>query len=156
MVISDVAINCYYFFSLGIDSFQIYQLVNYAVFAAIILLGRLFNPRQSWFKLVGGGVLGAVLFYFVTNTAAWFFNPFRNPEYSKDLAGWIIALTHGTAGWPETWELFRNTLSSGGLFTGLFAGAMKLSEATEASESEPEEEEAHSEPAEPEPEESRA
>ncbi|MBI2948687.1 MAG: hypothetical protein HYY23_13680 [Verrucomicrobia bacterium] len=156
LVISDLILNAYYYFWLGIDSFQSYQFVNYGVYFAIIGFGRHFSPRSSWFKLVGGGVLGAILFYFVTNTAAWFFNPFNHPEYTKDLTGWIIALTRGTAGWPETWELFRNTLFSGGLFTGLFAGAMKLSEAGETSEEESETEEAAPDSEEAAPDESRA
>ena len=44
----------------------------------------------------------------------------------------MTALTTGTAGWPQTWEFFRNSLLSGGLFTGLFAGAMKASQAVES------------------------
>ena len=70
------------------------------------------------------------------------FNPFHNPEYTRNLAGWLIALTKGTAGYPPTWEFFRSTLMSGGLFTGLFAGAMKLRAALEEpakAELEPEE-----------------
>jgi hypothetical protein len=67
-----------------------------------------------------------------------------DPHYAKTLAGWIQALTVGTPGWPHTWEFFRNTLMSGGLFTGLFAGAMKLGEAAE--EQEEEEEAPESEP----------
>jgi hypothetical protein len=118
----------------GISGFQPYLLVNYAMYAVLIALGRCFKPQTSWFVLLGGGVLGAMLFYLLTNTAAWFLNPFGNPEYTKDLAGWIIALTKGTAGYPQTWEFFRNTLLSGGLFTGLFAGAMKLSAALEPKE----------------------
>jgi len=55
-------------------------------------------------------------------------NPFGNPEYVKTLEGWIRALTGGTAGWPQTWEFFRNSLTSAGLFTGLFATVMSLSE----------------------------
>lgn len=155
LAVTDVAIDIYYYLTLGIDSFQIYQLFNYAIYGVIIGLGRSFGSRAPWLKLVSGGILGAIFFYLVTNTAAWFFNPFHNPEYSKDFAGWLLALTKGTAGWPETWELFRNTLISGGLFTGLFAGAMKLSEAKETSEEESEEE-AESEPTESEPEESKA
>ena len=81
------------------------------------------------------------MFYLITNTASWFFNPFNNPEYTKDIAGWLIALTAGTHGYPPTIEFFRNTLMSGGLFTALFAGAMKLSEARKPAEEEPEEEE---------------
>jgi hypothetical protein len=33
---------------------------------------------------------------------------------------------------PTTWELFRNTLLSGGLFTALFAGSAKLTETAES------------------------
>ena len=46
--------------------------------------------------------------------------------------GWLTALTKGTAGYAQTWEFFRNTLLSGGLFTGLFVGAMKLTDAGES------------------------
>src|SRR5689334_3828843 len=69
---SDIAIDVYYYLALGIDSFQIYQLVNYAVYGAIIGLGRHFGSRAPCLKLVGGGILSAILFYLVTNTAAWF------------------------------------------------------------------------------------
>jgi hypothetical protein len=98
----------------------------------LIWLGKRFNPKTSFIGLLGGGILGALLFYLITNTASWFLNPFGNPEYTKDLMGWFTALTKGTAGWPQTWEFFRNTLMSGGLFTGLFVGAMKINEASES------------------------
>ena len=132
LFISDVGINLYYYFHYHTDSFKLTQLVNYATYAIIIWLGTRFSPKASLYKLIGGGVLGAVLFYLITNTAAWLFNPFHNPEYTKTLAGWLTALTRGTAGWPQTWEFFRNTLLSGGLFTGLFVGAMKFSESAES------------------------
>lgn len=132
MMVTDLALNCYYYFFKHVEAFNVMQLVNYLVFGVIIWMGTRFSPRASWSKLLGGGILGAILFYLITNTAAWFFNPFSNPEYTKTLAGWIIALTKGTAGYPETWEFFRNTLLSGGLFSGLFVGAMKMSEAAES------------------------
>jgi hypothetical protein len=97
-------------------------------------------------KLVSGGLLGAILFYLITNTASWLFNPFNNPEYTKTFAGWWIALTMGTKGYPPTWEFFRSTLLSGGLFTALFAGAMKLAEAMEPKEEKDEEPEPAIEP----------
>ena len=99
---------------------------NYVAYAALIFLGRRFKPQNSIVTLVGGGLLGAILFYLITNTASWLFNPFHNPEYTKTLTGWIIALTKGIGGYPSTWEFFRNTLLSGGLFTALFAAAEKL------------------------------
>ncbi|HEY6166736.1 MAG TPA: DUF6580 family putative transport protein [Verrucomicrobiae bacterium] len=145
MLVTDLGLNLYYQFALGLDVFTPGKLLylggNYLAYAAMLWLGRRFNPKSSWIALLGGGVLGAILFYLITNTISWFFNPFGNPEYTKTIAGWIQALTGGTAGWPQTWEFFRNTLASGGLFTGLFAGAMKLAAALEPKEEEAEESE---------------
>jgi hypothetical protein len=143
-LVTDVLLNLFYY-QTGI--FDVSMLVNYAAFAAIILLGRSFKPTASWLSLLAGGLAGALLFYFLTNSASWLLNPL----YPKSLLGWIQALTIGTPGWPHTWEFFRNTLLSGGLFAGLFAGAMKLSEALEA----PEEQES-AEPEEVAPEETKA
>jgi hypothetical protein len=135
LLVTDIGLNVYYC-CLGWDVWDLpvlkYQLINYAAFIVLIWLGRRFKPQSSFAALLGGGLLGALLFYFITNTASWLFNPFGNPEYSKDFLGWLTALTKGTAGWPETWQFFRNTFLSGGLFTGLFVGAMKLSEAAES------------------------
>jgi hypothetical protein len=140
LVASDLALNLYYYFGMGINAFGVTQLVNYAAFLAIVWFGTQFNPRTSFVRLLFGGIVGAVMFYLITNTAAWLFNPFNNPEYTKDLAGWLIALTKGTSGYPTTLEFFRNTLISGGLFTGLFAGALKLTAAESAEEKKVEEE----------------
>ena len=130
LLVTDIALNMYYWLALGWNVWELpvlkYQLFNYAAYVAIIWLGRRFKPKTSFAALLGGGILGALLFYVITNTASWLFNPFANPEYTKDFMGWLTALTKGTGGWPQTWEFFRNTLLSGGLFTGLFVGAMKL------------------------------
>ena len=155
LLVSDFCLDFYYLHR-GYGVFDVpllkYQLFNYVAFAVLVLLGRCFNRRSSWFFLLSGGLLGAILFYLITNTASWFFNPFNNPEYTKDFAGWLRALTLGTAGWPQTWEFFRNTLMSGGLFTGLFAGAMKLTESSEsAAEKEPKEDAEEKPESEPEP-----
>ena len=133
MAVTDIALNFYYT-AKGYPAFQWYQFMNYPVYLFLIWFGRRFDPRASIGRLVGGSLLGAVLFYLITNTAAWFFNPFGNPEYTKTLAGWWRALTTGTGGWPQTWEFFRNTLLSSALFTALFAGAMKYSERLESAE----------------------
>jgi hypothetical protein len=105
---------------------------NYLAYAVLIFLGRRFKPQSSFVSLLGGGIFGAILFYLITNTASWLFNPFHNAEYTKNLAGWILALTKGTGGFPSTWEFFRNTLLSGGLFTALFVAAEKLTSSAES------------------------
>ncbi len=129
MLATDIGLNCYYA-SQGISVWDLANLenlaFNYVAYAGLIFLGRRFKPQASWLKLVGGGLFGAILFYLITNTASWLFNPFHNPEYTKTLAGWIRALTQGTGGYPSTWEFFRYTLLSGGLFTALFVATEKL------------------------------
>jgi hypothetical protein len=146
MLVTDLGINLYYQQELGLSVFGTTMLVclgaNYVAYAALIWLGRRFSSRDKLLTMLGGGLVGAILFYILTNTVAWLFNPFHNLEYTRSLAGWFTALTKGTAGYPQTWEFFRNTMISGGLFTGLFAGAVKLNEAVaEQPEEEPAEEE---------------
>jgi hypothetical protein len=118
LLATDILLNLFYYHE---PVFSVYMLIKTLAFVALVGLGRLFSPRANFLKLLGGGLLGALFFYFITNTASWL----NNPEYAKTLAGWLKALTTGLPGYPSTWEFFRNTLLSGGLFTGLFVGAMK-------------------------------
>jgi hypothetical protein len=160
LLLTDIGLNLYYL-HLGWKVFDLpvlkYQLFNYLAYLFLIWFGRRFNPRASFLALLGGGILGALLFYFITNTASWFFNPFQNPEYVHNFLGWLTALTKGTNGWPQTWEFFRNTLLSGGLFTGLFVAAMKLNESAESAAEKEENETPVEEPqSEPPPEEAKA
>ena len=124
------------------------QAPNYVAYAALIGLGCALGGKRSFFTLLGGGLLGAILFYLISNTACWL-----SMGYEKTLAGWFRALTSGMPGYPPTWEFFRSTLLSGGIFSALFVGAMKLSEALDEApvkdEEEEEEPEAETEEAEP-------
>jgi len=143
LLVTDILLNAHY----GVAPVTVWMAVNYAGYAVLIGLGRRFSARRSWLYLLAGGLSGAILFYLITNTAAWF-NPLPGPypqaPYPRSILGWIQALTIGTSPWPPTWTFFRNTLWSGGLFTGLFVTGMKLWESTrstEAREPEPAEEE---------------
>src|SRR6266705_4155985 len=135
LLATDISLNVYYA-AHGVkvwDSANLANLAfNYAAYAVLIFLGRRFKPQSSFASLLGGGIFGAILFYLITNTASWFFNPFQNPEYTKTLAGWLLALTKGIGGYPSTWEFFRNTLLSGSLFTALFVAAAKLTAPAES------------------------
>ena len=143
LLTTDLMMNLFFY---HVSAFHISMVGNYLAFAGLIWLGKKFGPGASWLRLLGGGMLGAILFYVITNTFSWLVNPFQNPEYTKNLAGWLIALTKGTAGWPQTIEFFRNTLLSGGLFTGLFVGAMKIEEIVEAKKDETSEPEVEEQP----------
>ncbi len=150
LLFTDLVLNLGYYHAPALSG---YMALNYVAYAVLIGMGRRFSAyRGSWLKLLGGGLLGAILFYLITNTAAWFNpapGPFPQEPYPKTWFGWIQALTIGSPPWPPTWTFFRNTLLSGGLFTGLFVGAMKWSEAARPSEAEPEEEEEHAPETEP-------
>jgi hypothetical protein len=150
MLATDVALNVFYYHA---NPVGVYLLVNYGVYAVLIWCGRRLGKRAPFLKLLAGGLLGALLFYLVTNTLSWL----HDPAYTKTLAGWIQALTTGRLDvHPTTWEFFRNTLSSSGLFTALFVGAAKLTETAES----PQEKEAGARTDEPEgektPEEAKA
>jgi len=118
MMATDVALNLYYHSA----PFDVHLLWNYAIYALIIGLGRWFGPTAGMLRLVLGGMLGGLIFYLLANTAAWL----QDSYYAKTLAGWIQALTAGRPGYPPSWEFFRNTLLSSGIFTALFAGAAKV------------------------------
>lgn len=133
MLATDTALNCYYQHKFPNENIwsgaNLANLgFNYAAYIVLNFLGWRFKSQASFLALLGGGLLGAILFFVITNTASWLFNP----EYAKTIADWIRALTTGVSGWPQTWEFFRNTLLSGGLFTGLFVGAMKLTASAES------------------------
>jgi hypothetical protein len=120
MLATDVALNIFYY---HVAPFGSYMLLNYAIYAVIIGLGQWCGPRAGFLKLLLGGLLGAVIFYLVTNTLSWLTDPY----YAKTIAGWIQALTIGHSNLhPSTWELFRNTFLSTGIFTALFVGAEKI------------------------------
>jgi len=59
-------------------------------------------------------------------------------------------------GYPPTWTFFGNSMLSGGLFTGLFAAAMRLSEKMGAEEGEVAENEPDEQPEDAQTEESGA
>jgi len=149
LLVTDLLMNVLYY---QVAPLSRYMLVNYATYAAIIGLGKKFSARARWLKLLGGSLLGAALFYLVTNTAAWL----QNPEYAKTIAGWIQALTTGIPGYPPTWMFFWKTLLSTGLFAGLFVGAMKLGEKAEEEEEAAAEEEPENQPEGAQTEESKA
>lgn len=160
LFITDLLLNLHYrrlyaanpdAFGAPIEFFNAYLLANYVSYVLLFWLGTRFQPTSHWLKLVGGGMLGAVVFYLTSNTASWL----QLPGYAKTFTGWIQALTVGLPGWPPTWIFFLKTLASGGLFTGLFAGAMKLA-LREARAPEPEAGEESEDGDQPEPEQAKA
>ncbi len=119
--LSDIYINQFYAREYGFSWPMAGVIARMACFAVALLIGAWVAKRKSWLNLLSGGLLGAIVFYIVTNTQSWASDAF----YAKTLAGWWQALTIGHPEYPPTIFFFRNTLFGDLLFTGLFAGIME-------------------------------
>jgi hypothetical protein len=129
MAVTDIGLNVFYYHpKYHTPFFSPELLINYAIYAGLIGLGKWFGRNAPFWKLLFGGILGAAIFYLLTNTLSWLLDA----SYAKTIAGWVQALFTGLPGYPPSWEFFRNTLLSGGLFTALFVAAAKMTEESPA------------------------
>lgn len=119
--LSDLYINHFYLKEYGYSWPLSGILARSACFALALLIGAAVARRKSWLWLLNGSLLGALLFYLVTNSQSWLSDPF----YPKSLAGWWQAMTVGHPEFPPTIYFFRKTIFGDVLFTGLFAGIME-------------------------------
>ena len=147
IIVTDVLLNLFFY----AEPVMVPELIsNWMILGLFIVLAKWLARRRSYGRVFLGTLLGALLFYLVSNTVSWLVNP----AYAKTIAGWVQALTVGLPGLPPTWMFGLNSLLGTGLFTGLFAGAMKWSESLDATEpeAETEDEEEVETPSEPVPE----
>ena len=86
----------------------------YAALIGIVLIGQLVRKTPTMLRAFGGAIAGAVLFFLVTNAAAWLVLP----QYTKDLSGLINSYVAGV-------PFFRGTLMSDLLFTGICSFALE-------------------------------
>jgi hypothetical protein len=133
---------CLYIFYYNAPVISLFMVVIYVSYALIVLIGKKIGKSASFLFLLTGGLLGAVLFYVITNTLSWI----TDPAYAKSLIGWIQSITVGHPEFPPTWVFFKNTIISTGLFTGLFVGSMKIAESVSEDKAEEDEDEPESEP----------
>ena len=119
--LSDAYLNHYYAKEYGFTWPVSGFIARTACFAVALLIGAWVSRRKSWLNLLNGALLGAIIFYIVTNTQSWASDAF----YAKTLAGWWQALTVGHPEYPPTIFFFRNTLLGDLMFTGFFAGVME-------------------------------
>ena len=147
IIVTDILLNLFHY---NASVFDPRLVTNWMILALFVVLAKWLAKRRSYGRVFLGTLLGALLFYLVSNTVSWMVNP----AYAKTIAGWVQALTVGLPGFPPTWVFGLKSLLGTGLFTGLFAGAMKWSETLDATEPEPEldDEEEVETPSEPAPE----
>ena len=131
IIVTDILLNV---FAYDVTVLDPRLVTNWMILALFVVLAKWLARRRSYGRVLLGTLFGALLFYLVSNSVSWMVNP----AYAKTIAGWVQALTVGLPGFPPTWMFGLKTLLGTGLFTGLFAGAMKLSEAMDATEPEPE------------------
>ncbi|MFV0415793.1 MAG: DUF6580 family putative transport protein [Chthoniobacterales bacterium] len=115
LLLSDFFLNIHY----GVTIFGAGEALRLLSYSLAFALGYYFQ-KKSWNtgELVTATLSNAFLFYLITNTGAWF----SSPAYTKNLSGWLQALTVGLPGFPPTWTFFRNSLLSDILFTLLILG----------------------------------
>jgi hypothetical protein len=120
LLISDIVLNVHYGFSL----FSPFVLSHYVGFAIIGCLGLLLQSRASWKTLLPASIVASLIFYVVTNTVSWIYDP----GYAKNFAGLIQALTVGLPQYSATptWMFFRNSVASDLVFTCLFVVCMHV------------------------------
>ncbi len=126
LLISDVVLNVSYGFSL----LSPFVISHYIGFALVGTLGWLLRNRASAKTLLPASIAASVIFYVVTNTVSWLFDP----GYVKNFAGLIQALTVGLPQYSATpsWMFFRNSVLSDLLFTGLFILCFHWGRATDS------------------------
>ena len=142
IIVTDILLNVFAYDVTVLDPTLV---TNWMILALFVVLAKWLARRRSYGRVLLGTLFGALLFYLVSNSVSWMVNP----AYAKTIAGWVQALTVGLPGFPPTWVFGLKTLLGTGLFTGLFAGAMKLSEAMDATEPEPEAEDIEEDEAKP-------
>ena len=142
IIVTDILLNV---FAYDVTVLDPRLVTNWMILALFVVLAKWLARRRSYGRVFLGTLFGALLFYLVSNSVSWMVNP----AYAKTIAGWVQALTVGLPGFPPTWMFGIKTLLGTGLFTGLFAGAMKLSEAMDATEPEPEAEDTEEDEAKP-------
>jgi hypothetical protein len=103
MIISDIFIG-YYQFSL--------MAVVYGSFLLCVLLGFWLKKNKKWYTIGGSAILGAVLFFLITNFAVWALTPWYQKTFFGLFQCYLMAL-----------PFFKNTLLGDLFYVTLFFGA---------------------------------
>jgi len=106
MVISDIFIG-HYEISL--------MTVVYGSFLFYVLLGFWLKKNKKWYTIGGSAILGAVLFFLITNFAVWVFTPWYVKTFAGLIQCYFMAL-----------PFFKNTLLGDLFYVSVFFGIYEL------------------------------
>jgi hypothetical protein len=127
LLLSDLVLDTYYGFSL----FSPFVLSHYVGFAIVGCLGLILQRHASWKTLLPASVVASLIFYVITNSVSWIYDP----GYAKNFSGLVQSLTVGLPQYSTTpsWMFFRNSLLSDLLFTLFFVLCMNVGQNRERS-----------------------
>jgi len=117
LLLSDLALNAHY----GVSMLHWATWVTACCYLGAAGIGFWAAGNRTWPRLLGGAAGSSILFYLVTNTAAWL----NDPGYAKTAAGLLQALTVGLPQYPPTWLFLRNSILSDLAFTVVFVLCME-------------------------------
>ena len=121
LLMSDLYLNHYYAVQFNYEWSFGASGVRALCFVVAVFLGWLVSERKTWLNLFSGTLAGAIVFYLVTNSHAWFYDL----GYAKTATGWWQAMSVGHPGFPPTLFFFRNSLASDFFFTAAFVWVME-------------------------------
>lgn len=87
----------------------------YGSFILCVILGFWLKKHKRWYTVIGSSILGAVLFFLITNFAVWVFTPW----YLKTIPGLIECYLMAL-------PFFRNTLLGDLFYTSCFFGVYEM------------------------------
>lgn len=106
----------------GYSPFHSANLITLFGLTIVVILGTRYSGKSPS-KLLFGTLLGATLFYLITNTTAFF----SDPIYAKTFDGYIQCMWTGSLlSQIPTWVFFRNSLIGNSIGTCLFLAAMSI------------------------------
>ena len=82
IIVTDILLNLFHY-SMPVMVPEL--VVNWMILALFVVLAKWLAKRRSYGRVFLGTLLGALLFYLVSNTVSWLVNP----VYAKTIAGWV-------------------------------------------------------------------
>lgn len=88
------------------------MLVVYLSFALVVLIGFWIRKNKSFGKIIGGTLLGSIIFFLTTNAAVWAFGTMYSHNLNGLLQSYTLAL-----------PFFRNSLAGDFFYVFLLVGS---------------------------------
>ncbi|HDY72642.1 MAG TPA: hypothetical protein ENH90_00530 [bacterium] len=99
-----------------IGSYEIKLMVFvYGSFLLCVILGFWLKKNKKWYTVLGSALLGALIFFFLTNFAVWIFTSW----YPKTIVGLVQSYLMAL-------PFFRNTILGNLFYVSVFFGAYEL------------------------------